>query len=242
MTITKREGAYHELVKLLGVSETGGPNRGPMIDIIEGADNLPGNGYSYCQSTQSYTWMKANDETLAGGTASVWAFATWCRSKGYAVGDGTPQPYDHVTYDFGEGSGGPYDHVGQVEKVIRLGPVLIIRTLEGNTSPSDAGSQSNGGGIYRKTRTALRSRVAFFRVPGTCPHPERYEPVPAAVAALRAKTGYFPWLQWYLGEDNWAKYAPRDPYVRPDVPETIPTAWWSALNDLLDQRKKKAKA
>lgn len=242
MTMTKREGAYHELVKLLGASETTGPNRGPVIDKIEADDNLAGNGYSYCQSTQSYTWHAANDELLAGGTASVWAFADWCRSRGYAVGSGKPQAYDHVTYDFGEGSGGPYDHVGQIEKVISLGPLVVIRTLEGNTSSTDAGSQSNGGGIYRKTRTVLRSRVAFFRVPGDCPNAKRYEPVPAAVALLRAKTGEFAWRQWYLGEDNWKAYKPKDPNVRPNVPATIPTAWWSGLNDLLELRKKKAKA
>lgn len=241
MTVSKREAAYHELVKLIGVSETTGPNRGPMVDRIEAADTLPGNGYSYCQSTQNYTWKVANGELLARGTASVWAFTVWARTRGYEVD--RPLRYDHVTYDFGEGSGGPYDHVGQIEKVLRLGPVMVIRTIEGNTSPGTSGSQTNGGGIYRKWRTVLRSRVAFFRVPGLCPHPERYGPKPTpAVAALRAKKGYYPWLNWYLGENDWKHYGPRNPRVRPNVPAAIPTVWWSALNDLLELRKKKARA
>lgn len=238
MSITKREAAYRELVKLIGASETDGPNRGPVVDKIEAADTLPGNGYSWCQSTQNYAWLQANGELLAGGTASVWAFTKWCRDRGYEVA--RPFKYDHVTYDFGEGSGGPFDHVGQIEKVLRLGPVMVIRTIEGNTSDTDGGSQSNGGGCYRKTRTVLRSRVAFFRVPGDCPHPERYVTPPPAVLALRAKAGYYAWLQWYLGEDNWKDYGARNPDVRPAVPARVPADWWRALDALLAQRKAKA--
>jgi hypothetical protein len=182
MTVTKREAAYLELCKLVGVHESGGPNRGPVVDKIETADTLPGVGYSWCQSAQNYAWERANGELLAEGTASVWAFASWCRARACEVR--RPLRYDHVTYDFH--GHGPYDHVGQVERVISLGPVVVIRTLEGNTSPSVAGSQENGDGVYRKTRAVRRSSVAFFRVPGTCPHPERYAPGPARVKALRA--------------------------------------------------------
>lgn len=50
-----------------------------------------------------------------------------------------------------------YSHIGVVEKVIQ-GAVagstsLIVQTIEGNTSPTSAGSQNNGGGVYRKRRT-----------------------------------------------------------------------------------------
>jgi hypothetical protein len=210
MTITKREAAFRELEKLVGASETTGPNRGPIVDKIEAADTLAGIGYSYCQSTENYTWFVANDELLAGGTASVWQFYNWANDKGYKVT--RPLRYDHVTYDFGEGSGGPYDHVGQVEKVLRLGPVLIIRTIEGNTSPSNAGSQSNGGGIYRKTRTVKASSVAFFRVPGECPHPYRYMKQPRVnrLATLRGwfgarRKGGWSWTR-IKATTNWREY------------------------------------
>src|SRR5690606_31668374 len=41
-------------------------------------------------------------------------------------------------------------HVGIVEKVISSG----VQTIEGNTSGGSSGSQSNGGGVYRRTRTS----------------------------------------------------------------------------------------
>jgi hypothetical protein len=212
----KREAAYRELVKLIGASETAGPNRGPVVDAIEEADNLPGIGYSYCQSTQNYTWRLANGEYLAGGTASVWAFASWARTRGYIVT--VPGPYDHVTYDFGEGSGGPYDHVGQIEKVLSAdGMTVTLQTIEGNTSPSVAGSQSNGGGIYRKVRTVQRSRVLFVRVPGACPNSKRYDPKPppppvskARLLVLRAWIGARHKAGWswtrIKGTANWREY------------------------------------
>ena len=62
MSITKREAALRELSKLVGVHESGSNNRGPMVDRIEAADTLPGNGYSWCQSTQNYAWRLANGE------------------------------------------------------------------------------------------------------------------------------------------------------------------------------------
>lgn len=235
MTVTKREAAYHELCKLIGISETAGPNRGPMVDKIEAADTLPGNGYSWCQSAQNYAWLKANGELLAGGTASVWAFTKWADERGYRVD--RPFKYDHVTYDFGE-SGGPFDHVGMVEKVLRLGPVMIIRTIEGNTSSGDSGSQSNGGGLYRRTRTVRRSSVRFYRVPGTCPHPERYRL--SAADTLRRRTGYYAWLAWYLGEGDWKPYGPKNVAVRPNVPKVIGAAWWARERAFLKARRKKS--
>ncbi|MFC7486690.1 peptidoglycan-binding domain-containing protein [Knoellia sp. CPCC 206453] len=57
-------------------------------------------------------------------------------------------------------------HIGVVEKVIRAGALgstdLIVQTIEGNTSPTNAGSQNNGDGVYRKKRTGKFVR-GFFR-------------------------------------------------------------------------------
>jgi len=54
---------------------------------------------------------------------------------------------DLVVFDWNPGSGA--DHVG-----LALGPAVggLIPTIEGNTSPSNAGSQSNGGGIFKRSR------------------------------------------------------------------------------------------
>ena len=75
--------------------------------------------------------------------------------------NGPAQPGDIVYFDWqgGTGSGG-VDHVGIVTGVRRDGQV---ETIEGNTSPSNAGSQSNGGGVYRRVRP--RSVIAGFGRP-----------------------------------------------------------------------------
>lgn len=53
---------------------------------------------------------------------------------------------DLVVFDF---DGGGADHVG-----LALGPASggAIRTVEGNTSAGDSGSQSNGGGVFKRIR------------------------------------------------------------------------------------------
>lgn len=73
------------------------------------------------------------------------------KSKGVWHGDSdlaSIKPGDVVLFDFG--SGGAV-HVGLAEEYLGAGQV---RTIEGNTSPTNRGSQNNGGGVYRRTRTA----------------------------------------------------------------------------------------
>lgn len=43
---------------------------------------------------------------------------------------------------------------------------------------------------------------------------------------LRARTGYYAWLAWYLHEKPWRQYAVHALIVRPHVPQTIPALWW----------------
>lgn len=165
--MTKREAALREFIKLIGTTEVGGNNRGPVVDKIESADSLPGIGYAWCQSAVNYAWKLATGDMLAGGTASVGLFVSWAKSKGYVV----TRPYrgDHVAYQF-DSDNWP-DHVGMVEKVLQLGPTFILQTIEGNTSSGEAGSQDDGDGIYRRRRIVRASRVVFVRVPGDMPPP-----------------------------------------------------------------------
>jgi peptidoglycan hydrolase-like protein with peptidoglycan-binding domain len=64
-------------------------------------------------------------------------------------------------------------HIGIVEKVVQQGTAgstaLIVQTIEGNTSPTNVGSQNNGDGVYRKLRTGKYVR-GFFR-PNYAPEP-----------------------------------------------------------------------
>lgn len=63
-----------------------------------------------------------------------------------------------------------------------------------------------------------------------------YHPTPQD--QLRAKTGYWSWMQWKLGEGSWSHYAPSDTTVRPNVPDSIPDAWWKQRAKFLANRKK----
>lgn len=86
-----------------------------------------------------------------------------------------PQPGDLVGYHFpGESAG--INHVGIVESVdLAHG---TITSIEGNTTPGIAGVQSNGGGVYRRTRP-MSQVVGFGRPAYTAPTKEA--PVPDAM-------------------------------------------------------------
>jgi hypothetical protein len=57
-------------------------------------------------------------------------------------------------------------------------------------------------------------------------------------AKLRAKTGYWAWLQWRLGEGDWNHHPKADPNVRPHVPKLIPAGWWRRYAAFVLARKK----
>lgn len=77
------------------------------------------------------------------------------------------QPGDVVLFDWG-GDGVP-DHVGFVEQ--NCGTYL--QTIEGNTSSGSGGSQGNGGGVYRRTRSfgVVRAVIRLNLSSSTVPIP-----------------------------------------------------------------------
>lgn len=62
--------------------------------------------------------------------------------------------------------------------------------------------------------------------------------VPPAVAKLRARTGFYSWVAWRLGEQDWRHYGPANKTVRPNVPKVVPLAWWKRYAVFLANRKK----
>ena len=122
--------------------------------------------------SESGRWLanKMGQSWLAGPSESVW----WCmafvsmvfdmageidaiggysyntdvtRSRMDEVGIEDAQRGDVVLFDWD--SDGATDHVGIVEANLGGG---WLQTIEGNTSPSNAGSQSAGNGVYRRQR------------------------------------------------------------------------------------------
>lgn len=66
--------------------------------------------------------------------------------------------------------------------------------------------------------------------------------VPPAVAKLRAETGFYAWLAWQLGEQDWKHYGPENRSVRPKVARVVSPAWWARRARYLANRKKPNKA
>jgi hypothetical protein len=111
-------------------------------------------GYNFQPWCGSFVnWIFHNTGT-GGEPSVVWTpgGAASYKSKGRLISrnSGDVRPGDVIFFDWGGSQNtGATDHVGLVEAVL---PDGRIQTIEGNTSPTDAGSQSNGGGVYRRIR------------------------------------------------------------------------------------------
>ena len=105
---------------------------------------VSGKAYPWCMVFVQWVFAQAGVK-LPLRTASCGALMNAAKKAGVWTTK-TYRPGDVVIYDFPGGAA--TDHCGVVEKVTLTGVVAI----EGNTS--QAGSQSNGGEVCRKTRPA----------------------------------------------------------------------------------------
>ena len=105
-------------------------------------------GIPYCAMFVSYclNWAGIEAAGLPG------AYVPWILSAnsdaGRLVANEDAQPGDLVMFDW-QGDG-VADHIGIVEE--NHPDEGWMQTIEGNTSPGSGGSQSNGGGVYRRAR------------------------------------------------------------------------------------------
>lgn len=105
-------------------------------------------GIPYCAMFVSYclNWAGFEAAGLPG------AYVPWILSAnsdaGRLVANEEAQPGDLVMFDW-QGDG-VADHISIVEE--NHPDEGWMQTIEGNTSPSSGGSQSNGGGVYRRAR------------------------------------------------------------------------------------------
>lgn len=105
-------------------------------------------GIPYCAMFVSYclNWAGFEAAGLPG------AYVPWILSAnsdaGRLVTNEDAQPGDLVMFDW-QGDG-VADHIGIVEE--NHPDEGWMQTIEGNTSPGSGGSQSNGGGVYRRAR------------------------------------------------------------------------------------------
>lgn len=68
------------------------------------------------------------------------------------------------------------------------------------------------------------------------------DPPPTPQELLQAKTGFYSWAAWRLGEGPWKHYGALNATVRPNVPKVISPAWWTRYTQFLLARKKGNKA
>lgn len=105
-------------------------------------------GVPYCAMFVSYclNWAGIEAAGLPG------AYVPWILSANSdasrLVANEDAQPGDLVMFDW-QGDG-VADHIGIVEE--NHPDEGWMQTIEGNTSPGSGGSQSNGGGVYRRAR------------------------------------------------------------------------------------------
>ncbi|MBY4796774.1 CHAP domain-containing protein, partial [Collinsella sp. AGMB00827] len=108
------------------------------------------NGVPYCAMFVSYILAECGVEVPGFPTASCLAALSGARGAGIVLANKyDARPGDIVLFDWDPQLGNGVDHVGFVER--NCGS--YIQTIEGNTSPGTSGSQGNGGGVHRRTRS-----------------------------------------------------------------------------------------
>lgn len=112
------------------------------------------NGQPWCAMFVSWVYNQAGlSKHIAASTAKGFASCDlglkWFAKKNKLVPVGEAQEGDIVFFQFDTDA--QPDHVGIVIKNnTRLKRLVCV---EGNTSPDNKGSQSNGGGVYKKRRS-----------------------------------------------------------------------------------------
>lgn len=113
-------------------------------------------GVPYCAMFVTWVLRQVGMTPPGGDFAYVPSGINAARNLGRLIAQANAQAGDLVCFDWdGDGIA---DHVGFVER--NYGS--YYQTIEGNTSSGASGSQSNGGGVYRRTRN-LSSVIAVIR-------------------------------------------------------------------------------
>lgn len=148
-----REKAFNVAETLVGVMEQGGNNTGPTVDkIIKGNGGVIGE--PWCGDFVAWCYRAAGSIIVDRAWASVNAIEAG--NAGDFTRTSQPARGDVVTYSF--------SHTGLFDKWIDRSKG-IFQTIEGNTGPVGAVSDSltGGDGVYRKQRSTSLG-VSFWKV------------------------------------------------------------------------------
>ena len=110
---------------------------------------VSGDAYPWCMAFVQWVFDRAG-KPLPYKTANCSGLLTWYQKNKQECIVSDPKPGDIIIYNF--------SHTGIVESVASRS----ITAIEGNTSAGDSGSQSNGGGVFRRTRNTIYA-TAYIR-------------------------------------------------------------------------------
>lgn len=164
MAVPIRIQAMGEALKLAAkkVHEEGGNNHGFWIRAFLRATDAGVDSAAWCCAMVVWCLDRVGyDVKQIHNRASVGYFEQWAEKAGYLVS--RPLKGDIVTFRFDDDNWP--DHIGFVVKVLGLGPILTLKTVEGNTSSGEAGSQDDGDGVFVRRRVIRRSKLRFIRIP-----------------------------------------------------------------------------
>ena len=100
---------------------------------------VSGDAYPWCMAFVQWAFAQVG-KPLPYKTASCSGLLNWYHKNKPECIVSDPKPGDIIIYNF--------SHTGIVESA----GTGTITAIEGNTSAGDSGSQSNGGGVFRRTR------------------------------------------------------------------------------------------
>ena len=148
-----------------GPLETEGNNRGPYVEEIQriGSQLAPGT-WPWCAAATSWAYRCAGWKSWAAFCKSMneayvpdWVAAARQKRFGMSIVSWrSARIGDAITFQFDTDPA--QDHIG----LILARPNLVtgvVKTIEGNTSNSEYGSQDDGGGLWRRTRNAKPPQI-----------------------------------------------------------------------------------
>lgn len=129
--------------------ELSGTRYGRWYAALTNSPYFGTNGVPYCAMFVAWVLAQAGQSCPGMPTASCGTALSGARKAGIVRSSKkSAKPGDLVIFDW-SGRCSATNHIGFVEK--NCGS--YIQTIEGNTSSGSSGSQGNGGGVYRRTRS-----------------------------------------------------------------------------------------
>lgn len=167
-----RSQTLDEARRWIGYSRYNDPEEGTIFGrwFAEQVNNLAfaRNGVPYCDMFVSKVANAVRLLVPGGLSAWVPGRLAAARREHRVISLAAAREGDLLVFDWN--GDGIADHIGFLEKKLANG---LLQTIEGNTSPGTAGSQSNGGGVYRRYRNPAKVIAVIAPYYDDAPAPAR---------------------------------------------------------------------